>query len=697
MYASVFSLGVNGTYCPNSPYLIMTMRKAFDIFRGFLLLAAGASLLAASARAADTLPPDTTSKLQAFALATNNMAANPSGTNKMILLIISDTNSCTACRSLEFGILPSKAVSDFIAESFVYWACSPEVNCNQYTDYTGNGAVALPTCFMINPFSKPKISLYSSTGADQANTYFQWLSSSLLKATAPLITGMNFNGPNTVVVSGRSFSTNVSLKTIRYKLNDGAWSSVSIPAGTFGSAFQLPQLTTVPNGQNKLYVYGMDSSGTYKSRTNIVDLVPSAPKVTPNVAVTANPGSTTTYGQPVQFTAAVTGGAGQSSGTVQFMVNNVNSGSPVALNGGSATFTAPKLAKGSTTIKAVYSGDAAYNSAEGSAVQTVNAASLNVTATGTSREYNGNNTATVTLNVSGVSAGDDVTVNYTSAAFTDKHAGTGKQIAVSGLGLAGAAASNYQLDAGTLGATANITRRPITVTAVTDSKVHDGTTASSKQPIIGGTIAPGDTAAFLQVFADAAPGTNKTINVTGMVQDGNNGQNYVVTPISVYTGIIEASTSSAISATVTPENSIVKPGGSLTLTATVQNGAGETFQWRKNGAVINGANGSTLALSNVAQTDAGSYQVVVNGSATSSPAGVWVSGDPKLYWALPVFGPGSQPLYFQSTSNLTAGGSVWQTVTNSGVTALGPQVIVSEEFSTDGASNRFYRLFIPGK
>lgn len=267
-------------------------------------LLAGACLTTHPSAAAEILPPDTTMKLQAFALATNNMPANPSGTNKMILLIISDTNSCTACRSLEFGILPTKAVSDFLAESFVYWACGPEVNCKEYTDYTGNSAVALPTTFIINPYSAPRMAVYSSTGADAANTYYQWLSSSLLKATAPRVTGMNFTTSNTVVVSGQSISTNVALRTIRYKVNNGSWASLSVPAGTFGSAFQLPPLT-LTGAQNKLYVYGLDSSGSYKTRTNIVDLVPGTQAPAGAVAVSLS-STLAPQGGSVQFTHTLT-------------------------------------------------------------------------------------------------------------------------------------------------------------------------------------------------------------------------------------------------------------------------------------------------------------------------------------------------------------------------------------------------------
>ena len=67
--------------------------------------------------------------------------------NKLILLIVSDTNNCTACISLEFGTLPSTnnpPMRQFIEESFVYWACGPEQQCTEFRTYTGEGTIPLP-------------------------------------------------------------------------------------------------------------------------------------------------------------------------------------------------------------------------------------------------------------------------------------------------------------------------------------------------------------------------------------------------------------------------------------------------------------------------------------------------------------------------------------------------------------------------
>ncbi len=79
-------------------------------------------------------------------------------------------------------------------------------------------------------------------------------------------------------------------------------------------------------------------------------------------------------------------------------------------------------------------------------------------------------------------------------------------------------------------ASLTITRRPISVSAVTDTKTYDGTTASSGAPSISlGTLATGDSAAWTQAFDNRNAGASKTLNATGTISDGNAGNNYTVT------------------------------------------------------------------------------------------------------------------------------------------------------------------------
>jgi hypothetical protein len=85
-----------------------------------------------------------------------------------------------------------------------------------------------------------------------------------------------------------------------------------------------------------------------------------------------------------------------------------------------------------------------------------------------------------------------------------------------------------------------ITKLPITVTAVTDTKVYNGTTSSSGLPTLtAGTLAPGDTEpVWTQTFDTKNVGANKVLTPAGLVVDGNNGLNYEYTYETVSTGEI---------------------------------------------------------------------------------------------------------------------------------------------------------------
>src|SRR4051812_41331657 len=86
-----------------------------------------------------------------------------------------------------------------------------------------------------------------------------------------------------------------------------------------------------------------------------------------------------------------------------------------------------------------------------------------------------------------------------------------------------------------------MTARPITVSAVTDSKVYDGDTSSNKVPVItSGTLVGTDSKSFSQSFGSASVGTGKTLTAAGRVVDGNNGDNYAVTFVTNTTGEITA-------------------------------------------------------------------------------------------------------------------------------------------------------------
>src|SRR5205807_2396051 len=92
----------------------------------------------------------------------------------------------------------------------------------------------------------------------------------------------------------------------------------------------------------------------------------------------------------------------------------------------------------------------------------------------------------------------------------------------------------------TASTTANVTRRLLTVTAVTKAKEYDGTTAATGAvpAITTGSLAASDTASFTETFADRNVGTGKRLSPAGSVSDGNGGNNYSVTYVPVHTGVI---------------------------------------------------------------------------------------------------------------------------------------------------------------
>jgi hypothetical protein len=105
------------------------------------------------------------------------------------------------------------------------------------------------------------------------------------------------------------------------------------------------------------------------------DFVSTDGPLTPTTTTVASSLNPSFVGQGVTFTATVAPqtGNGIPTGTVQFMIDNTNFGSPVTLVNGTATSaSAANLAIGMHTVMAVYSGDSIFASSTGTVTQTVN-------------------------------------------------------------------------------------------------------------------------------------------------------------------------------------------------------------------------------------------------------------------------------------------------------------------------------------
>lgn len=241
---------------------------------------------------------------------------------------------------------------------------------------------------------------------------------------------------------------------------------------------------------------------------------------------------------------------------VHFNVGGVYLGSAITNASGVAKLTAPPSAPYSDVgtflyaVNAVFDGDDSFNGNSASGDLIITAKPLSVTAAGVNKEYDRTTVAAVTLNTNKL-AGDEVTVDYTSASFQDKNVGNGKTVNVTGIFISGADAYKYILQNTMASTSADITAKPLLVTAVGFNKIYDGTNTA--------TIALAHNGYMLDtVFASCTSatfntkniGTGKPISVVGLAISGVDAGNYAL-----------QNTTAATAANITSRNLFVTASG----------------------------------------------------------------------------------------------------------------------------------------
>ncbi len=160
------------------------------------------------------------------------------------------------------------------------------------------------------------------------------------------------------------------------------------PAGTvqflidgsdFGSPVTLVNGSATSAGISSLSVASHTIEAVYSGGTDFATSTGTLTETvaqhgtTTSIVSSASPSS---VGQSVTFTASVAAnvlGSGTPTGTVQFLIDGSDFGSPVTLVNGSATSAAiSSLSVASHTIEAVYSGDTDFAASTGTLTQTVN-------------------------------------------------------------------------------------------------------------------------------------------------------------------------------------------------------------------------------------------------------------------------------------------------------------------------------------
>ncbi|MBX9883255.1 MAG: filamentous hemagglutinin N-terminal domain-containing protein [Sphingomonas sp.] len=266
------------------------------------------------------------------------------------------------------------------------------------------------------------------------------------------------------------------------------------------------------------------------------------------------------------------------------------------------------------------------------------------------KTYDGNRNATGTVTLNGVVAGDQVATTGTSFTFSDKNAGTGKTVSVTGTALTGADAGNYTL---TVPATAlaDILRAALTASVSVNNKTYDGNRNATGTVTLNGVVA-GDQVATTGTsftFSDKNAGTGKTVSVTGTALTGADAGNYTLTvPATALADILRAALTANVTVNAKTYDGTRTGSGTVTLNGVVAGdqvgtaGTGFTFASANAGAGISVAvNGTTLT-----GADAGNYTlnipatvlgtinrraITITADSLSKPQG---SADPVLSYRL---------------------------------------------------------------
>jgi filamentous hemagglutinin family protein len=353
-------------------------------------------------------------------------------------------------------------------------------------------------------------------------------------------------------------ATNVSLTGTVGKVYDGTNVATLAPNNYVMTGWQGSDGATIAQtvgtydnanaGSNKLVNVTLTSNdytatnGTLLSNYNLPTEVSGyVGVVTPKVVTVTNAARTTTYDGVTNYKSL----ASATTFTVGAMVGSdaLSSVTQTPTGFGSGASGTAQAGTFTVTPSAAILGTGAssnYNFAYVSSTHSVDRVNLIVTANNATKTYDG----VVYAGGNGVSYNGFVN-NETSATLvgTLGYTGTSQNAKNTGSYVItpnGLSSANYNMSFadGTL----TINRAPLTITALTNTKNFDGKADAQAVPTVSGLKGSDTVSNLSEAYADANPGTGKTLNVqTGyQISDGNQGRNYSVTLVPNQTGEIRA-------------------------------------------------------------------------------------------------------------------------------------------------------------
>ena len=424
------------------------------------------------------------------------------------------------------------------------------------------------------------------------------------------------------------------------KVYDGNASATAVPFALVGVIGSEDVSLSVSNAH-----FADRNVGTSKSVTADIVLA-GADKA--NYSLSSNTASTTAdisaLGVTGSFTTPASRGYdGTTGATVSTRsLHGAVAGDDVSLVGGAASFADKNVGVGKTVTLGGYSlAGADKGNYQLTSVSTekadITALAITGSFTADDKVYDGTVAAVVhSRSLTGVVAGDDVSLVGGTASFADKNVGAGKTVTLSGAGLTGVDAGNYGLaSVGT--AKADITAKQLSGAIAASNKVYDGTAAAVVAPLaLPGVIVPDvvSLTAGNGHFDSASAGTGKTVTAD-IALAGADAGNYVLLSLTasttaditakpltgsfksqdkVYDGSTDAAATDRALAGVVGGDSVSLVGGTASF-ADKNVGAGKTVTL--SGAGLTGADAGNYSLDSVSTAKADIAAKPISGSFTA--------------------------------------------------------------------------------
>jgi hypothetical protein len=423
--------------------------------------------------------------------------------------------------------------------------------------YNGDG--------IFNPSSSNTL-LQTVAQADVATT-------TLVTSSAPAPNGSVFGQPVFFTATVLSQTGDIApTGTVQFTV-DGISLGGAITLNNNGnnSVASSPSISTLSEGNHNVQVT-YSPTGSFSPSPSPGTLTQPVKQAGTNTSVTssANP---SVFGQSVSFTAIIgvqPPGAGTPSGTVQFLIDDQNFGSPVSVTSGIARSASTLFFVGAHKITASYSGDGNFTGSNGTLAsgQVVNPASTSTTVTtsGSPSPFGQNVTFTATIQVQ--SPGTTAVTNPTGmVTFFDGSTSIGQATLSTSGGVTSASFSSSTLTVATHTITASyagdgsFTGSSGTIpggqVVTNPTMIADGTILVLNSPLAG-QLAPTGI-----IGIDPATGAQSLIATSGnfvlplIMREGPDDQLYVVDSLALGTGAVIAVDPS------TGEQRVVATGGNI--------------------------------------------------------------------------------------------------------------------------------------